>query len=240
MWSYYGAKTNIIDLYPKPVHDKIIEPFCGTARYALKYWEKDVLLVDKYEVIIKIWKWLQQCSPSDILSLPQFKVGENINNHTYDCEEQRLLTGFMVCFGGANPRHIASPRVRDRPNHMPNRLRFIAENLFKIKHWTVELGSFENITNQSATWFIDPPYQIGGHVYPCSNKKIDFNFLSGWCMGRNGQVIVCESSKAKWLPFVPLITHSTLSGNYKEAVWTNYHTHYNNLQLSIDMEVNNA
>jgi hypothetical protein len=26
MWSYYGAKTNIIDYYPVPKHNKIIEP----------------------------------------------------------------------------------------------------------------------------------------------------------------------------------------------------------------------
>ena len=66
MWSYYGAKTNVIDHYPPPKCDKIIEPFAGTARYALKYFDREVLLVDKYDVIVKIWKWLQLCSPSDI------------------------------------------------------------------------------------------------------------------------------------------------------------------------------
>ncbi len=59
MWSYYGAKTSIVDYYPKPKFDKIIEPFAGTARYALKYFDRDVLLVDKYDVIVKIWRWLQ-------------------------------------------------------------------------------------------------------------------------------------------------------------------------------------
>lgn len=54
MWSYYGAKTNVINFYPRPKHDKIIEPFAGTARYALKYFDRDILLVDKYEVITKI------------------------------------------------------------------------------------------------------------------------------------------------------------------------------------------
>lgn len=233
MWSYYGAKTNIIDLYPKPIHDKIIEPFAGTARYALKYFEKDVLLVDKYEVIAKIWKWLQKCSPNDILTLPTFKVGENINSFKYDCDEQRMLIGFMVCFGGANPRHVASPRVRDRPNHMPNRIKFIAENLFKIRHWNIVHGSYEDIENQVASWFIDPPYQVGGHVYNQSNKNLDFDSLSQWCKSRHGQVIVCESAKAKWLPFVPLGQQNNLSGNYKESIWTNYHTHLNNIQQKL-------
>ena len=70
MWSYYGSKANIVHAYPKPVFDKIIEPFAGSARYALRHFEKDVLLVDKYEVIVKIWKWLQTCSEGDILGLP--------------------------------------------------------------------------------------------------------------------------------------------------------------------------
>lgn len=235
MWSYYGSKTNIVDLYPAPIHDKVIEPFAGTARYALKYFERDVLLVDKYDVIVKIWKWLQLCSPADILSLPTFTVGENINDFKYDCEEQRLLIGFMVCFGGANSRNIASPRVRDRPNHMPNRIKFIANNLFKIKHWEIRGGSYEEIQNMPATWFIDPPYQIGGHVYNHSNKKIDFEKLADWCIERLGQTIVCEGSEARWLPFVPLTVQNNLSGAYKEAIWTNYHTHYNNIQQKLEL-----
>lgn len=65
MWSYYGSKSKIIDVYPPPEYDKIIEPFCGTARYALKYWDREVLLVDKYDVIVKIWHYLQQAGERD-------------------------------------------------------------------------------------------------------------------------------------------------------------------------------
>ncbi len=50
-----------MNLYPPPKFDKIIEPFAGSARYSLKYWQKDVTLIDKYEVIVRTWKWLQQC-----------------------------------------------------------------------------------------------------------------------------------------------------------------------------------
>lgn len=32
MFSYYGAKTKIVDYYPKPLFDKIVEPFAGSAR----------------------------------------------------------------------------------------------------------------------------------------------------------------------------------------------------------------
>ncbi len=54
MFSYYGSKSKVVDLYPSPKFGKIIEPFAGSARYSLKYFDRDVLLVDKWEVIIKI------------------------------------------------------------------------------------------------------------------------------------------------------------------------------------------
>ena len=75
MWGYYGSKSKIVNYYPKPIYDTIIEPFAGTAQYSLKYFDKDVILVDKYDVIVRLWKWLQQCSPKDILSLPRLSCG---------------------------------------------------------------------------------------------------------------------------------------------------------------------
>jgi len=54
MFNYYGSKSKIIHLYPKPIFNKIIEPFAGSARYALKYFDREVLLVDKYEAVVRI------------------------------------------------------------------------------------------------------------------------------------------------------------------------------------------
>ena len=67
MWSYYGSKSKIINCYPPPKHDMIIEPFAGSARYSLKYWNNVVILVEKYDLIVKLWKWLQQAQKEDIL-----------------------------------------------------------------------------------------------------------------------------------------------------------------------------
>lgn len=224
MWSYYGAKTNVIKHYPKPIYDKIIEPFAGTARYALEYFDLDVTLVDKYDVIVKIWKWLQQCSPSDILSLPRFQSGDNINSVKYDCEEARLLTGFLVGFGFTSPRDTATPRLRNRPGAQNYTIKKIASQIWKIKHWKIIHGSYEEIENDHVTWFIDPPYQFGGHCYVKNNKTIDYKHLSDWSMERQGQVIVCENQKATWLPFVPFITQNVLSGKNQECIWTNFDT----------------
>ena len=63
------------------------------------------------------------------------------------------------------------------------------------------MGSYNDIDNQDATWFIDPPYFNGGQHYPFSNKDLDFNELGNWCKERIGEVIVCENDNATWLPF---------------------------------------
>lgn len=233
MWSYYGSKTNIVDAYPKPIHVKIIEPFAGTARYALKYFDRDILLVDKYDVIVKIWKWLQKCSEKDVLSMPRFAAGDNINHHTYVCEEERFLTGFLVGFGSTGPRKTATPRLRNRPTQQDYTIKQIAAQLWKIRNWKIELGSYENIQNEIATWFIDPPYQVGGHCYKMSNKKIDFSQLAGWCQDRQGQIMVCENSKAKWMDFKPLIQQKNLSGKNQESIWTNTRVSHQGIQLSL-------
>ena len=232
MWSYYGSKSMLVDLYPKPLCDKIIEPFAGTARYALKYWDKDVLLVDKYNVVIKIWKWLQECSPKDILSLPQLKKGQ-------DLRELKLTEGellFLQMNAGISnfaPRNKVSAFSAEQ-NGRKNKYKQVANNLHKIRHWKIIHGDYLDIQNETATWFIDPPYQFGGSAYV--ENKINFDFLSEWSRERLGQTIVCENTKADWLPFVPIKKIRSISSNpTTEAIWTNYHTHFNNVQQKFEL-----
>ena len=235
MWSYYGAKTNIVNWYPKPRHNKIIEPFAGSARYSLKWFENDIILVDKYETIINLWKWLQKCSVGDIRKLPHFiKPGQSLDEFTFDCEEAKSLMGFIVGYGMERPLKTASvKRMTERPNHVNYSLNRIENNLFKIKHWNIELGEYNEIKNQKATWFIDPPYQFGGHSYVHNNKKIDFKYLGDWCKFRTGQVIVCENMKADWMDFKPMVQHRGSKGNQKEAIWSNHKTNFDTIQQSI-------
>lgn len=100
MFSYYGSKSKIVHLYPKPRHSVIIEPFAGSARYALKYFDRDVILIDKYSVIIEIWKFLQLASEKDILGLPILKCGENLRDFNLSDLERKFL-GFNVSGGVA-------------------------------------------------------------------------------------------------------------------------------------------
>lgn len=234
MWSYYGSKTNVVKLYPKPIYDHIIEPFAGAGKYALRYFDRSVTLVDKYPDIITIWEYLKSASEKDILTLPKVERGQTLNDFNFDCDGAKLLMGFVIAKGGQSPRITPSPNATiARPNTINFSLKKIASQLFKIRHWNFICGSYEDIQNQKATWYIDPPYQFGGHVYVKSNKDIDFTSLAKWCKSRNGQIIVCENSKADWLPFIPIGDQKGIYSWQTESMWTNLETSYSKHQLSI-------
>lgn len=233
MWSYYGSKNRIAEIYPKPLHDDLIEPFAGAAYYSLKYFEKNVTLYDKNPMIISIWEYLRQASLKDITGLPILEQGFRIERDQFDCDGQFYLMKFLIvqaAFGGNN---IVSKWGAMR---LEQNIKRVAKNLYKIKHWNFFTGSYEKIPNKYATWFIDAPYQEGGHKYPMSNRRIDFNHLAFWSKEREGQVIVCENTNASWLPFIPILKIQGVKKQTTEAIWTNYPTHFDNLQLKLKME----
>ena len=221
MFSYYGSKSKIVHLYPRPRHNLIIEPFAGSARYALRYFDRDVILIDKCQFIIDIWHYLQSASAKDILALPELKPGDNLKNFNLS-KGEKLLLGFLVQRGVARPG-LTYSGWRDT-NHSPtvaDDLQRIAANLFKIKHWQIKLGDYTSAPSAEATWFIDPPYFVGGHKYKYSNKDLDFEALSCWVKSRKGQVIVCENASAEWMPFLGLTQMQGLRNPSSEVFWTN-------------------
>jgi len=218
MFSYYGSKSRIVHLYPAPLHEKIIEPFAGSARYSLKYYDHDVTLVDKYEVIVRVWLWLQKCSVQDILGLPELKKGLDLRDLNIS-EDERLFLGLCCGIAATVPRNKVSPFAAEQ-NSRKNRWKRIADQLHKIRHWTIIHGDYQDIKNENATWFIDPPYQYGGSAY--KENKVDFKSLGEWCQTRNGQVMVCENMRSDWMPFQPLSEMRGANQKFQtEAIWTN-------------------
>lgn len=233
MFSYYGSKSKIVQYYPRPTtHDKIIEPFAGSARYSLRYWEKDILLVDKYKVIVDIWHYLQEASEKDILGLPRLKYNEDLRDFNLsEIEINFLLYNYQQ--GTVGGYKCSKWGERDGYENILK----ISKNLYKIKHWKIIQGSYEDLENENATWFIDPPYFRGGHKYKESNKKINFQELSNWCKSRNGQVIVCENTDAKWMEFKPIININGVNNTKStEAIWTNFPTQYDSIQMEFFKE----
>jgi len=223
MFSYYGSKSKIVHLYPTPKFDKIIEPFAGSARYSLRFWQKDILLVDKYPVIVDVWNYLKNASEKDILGLPKLKRGEKFKENTELSEIEKKFYGFITQAGSTGERYSVGTMQGVNVEHD---LKRIAKQLFKIRHWNIKLADYNELENEKATWFIDAPYQFGGHEYKYSNKKIDFNELGEWCKQRDGQVIVCENTKAKWLNFKPVVKMQGTIFKTTEAIWSNVATDF--------------
>ena len=228
MFSYYGSKSKVVDFYPPPKYRKLIEPFAGSARYSLKYFDRDVMLVDKYEIVVNVWKWLQLCSKQDILGLPKMKSGDNVNDFQIS-EVEKQFVGFLICRGMESPRENVSSFVGDITEALKN----IANQIHKIKHWEIKLGSYTEIENIEATWFIDPPYQFEGEHYVENSKNLNFSELADWCKSRNGQTIVCENTKATWLPFLPMREMNGSQHKTVEAIWSNHKTNYDHVQQSL-------
>lgn len=223
MWSYYGSKNKLVKYYPAPKFKTIIEPFAGSAWYSLKYPDHDVILCEKYKVVYDIWKWLiTEATTQEILKYVDFTVGQNISNLPIR-EEHKNLIGFCLNRGSVSPKRIVqkwSCQVASKPDWASTTnfaLNRVAKLLPKIKHWKVIYGSYSELPNQEATWFIDPPYQNGGQHYIVND--INYDDLAKYCKTRQGQVIVCERTNANWLDFKPLISVYGQRHNTQEGIF---------------------
>lgn len=217
MFSYYGTKKRLAKYYPAPKYKMIIEPFCGAAQYSLygDNWKNEVTLYDSYKVVTDVWLYLIQADKRDILALPDVEVGMNLNDIKSLTDVERNLIGFYINTASAMPKKTVMKRS------IWNKAKLdIANNLYKIYHWTVSNKDYRDIPNgMECTWFIDPPYQFGGQWYRDSNSKINYWDLSEWCKSREGQVIVCENTKATWLDFKPLVNLNGQLHKTTEAIW---------------------
>lgn len=69
-FTFYGAKWRSAPHYPTPTHGTIIEPFAGSAGYAVRWADRRVVLVDADPVIAGLWTYLTRVSAAEIRSLP--------------------------------------------------------------------------------------------------------------------------------------------------------------------------
>ena len=221
MFPYFGSKQNLVDYYPPPSCDKIIEPFAGSARYALTYWERDVTLIDRSDMIIGIWRYLKQATVHDILAMKKIQNEHDYLNSGLISKEERDLLGFVLSrMTSAHPKRCVSKiSMAERPNKINYRLNFIAKNLDKVRHWNLIEGDYTDAPNCKATWFVDPPYQLQGKHYKF--KKVDYGELAAWCYGRSGQVIVCEQLGADWMPFKHLAIQRGSRKTTTDVMYTN-------------------
>ena len=212
---YYGGKWKIAPRYPTPGHDTIVEPFAGAAGYSTRYHDRKVILFDKSPYVVGVWNFLIKSSEKCILSLPDIPPSGDLSDLVV-CQEARWLIGYWTGAGDAHPRQRISSSWFRRDRRAPrgywcDRVRQrLANQVRYIRHWAIKEASYLDAPNMNATWFIDPPYARSGKRYLFASS-IDYAHLAHWSRERRGTSIVCEQVGADWLPFVPLVTTSSVA-----------------------------
>ena len=212
MFYYYGRKKQIAKHYPKPNYDTIIEPFAGAAAYSMfeDNWKKNVILIEKDEKVAQIWDWLiNNATLEEIKQLPDLKVGEKSSEFLHIVHAATKMAFHF--------KTIKVTPVLERNWEISRRV--FAENLYKIKHWSIINGDYTEAPNIEATWFIDPLYKgDGGMGYRYSSKLLNYENLANWSLDRKGEIIFCEGHLGDYLPFKSLINLKGIAGKVSKEV----------------------
>jgi hypothetical protein len=226
-WRYYGGKWRAAPRYPAPRHRTIVEPFAGSAGYALRYHALDVVLVERYAVVAEMWRWLVGASASEVRAIPE--VDHVAALPDWVPAGARHLVGFSMSSAVASPRStlsVGKRRLREQGRSMEGWNAALRERVARqvgaIRHWKVIEGDYTESPDVEATWFVDPPYSnaAGSHYV---HSAVDYPGLGAWCRARRGQVIACENAGATWLPFRPfaVLKAGPNSAGSHEVVWIN-------------------
>jgi hypothetical protein len=230
-FSFFGAKQRSSGHYPEPQYDTIIESFAGSAGYSHRYYNRNIILIEKDPIIASVWRFLISANRNDILQLPLLKENQSIDNLDI-VQEAKWLIGFKINAGGSIIRkRLTAWGKQNKSAQFWNVLgrERLAENVEKIDHWKIIEGDYSCAPAIEATWFIDPPYQKAGMGYRYSSRDIDYEYLSKWCESRKGQTMVCENLGAKWLQFKLLYECSGLCKRSAEVLWYKSDKKENNL-----------
>jgi hypothetical protein len=218
-FTYYGGKYRIAKYYPPPNHDRIIEPFAGSAGFSTRFPEKEIILCDLNPKVCGVWQYLIKVKASEILKLPE--AIEDVRNLKIP-QEAKWLIGFWLNKGTTHPCCTPSKRMREglRPNSYWGSVikQRIANQVQYIRHWKIFNKSYTELDNLGGYWFVDAPYNsIPGQKYVYN--KVDYAHLSEWAKTRNGQAVVCEMEGANWMNFEPLVKAKSSKGYNLEVVW---------------------
>lgn len=220
---YYGSKWRLAPRYPAPRHRRLVEPFAGSAGYAVFHHAHEVELYDLNPAVVGVWQYLLRVSERELRRLPD-RV-ERVDVMPLP-QEARWLIGFWANTAQVYPARAPSSWARSGrwPGkfwgaHVRDRL---AMQLRFIRHWKVFHRSWEEISLGSATWFVDPPYRglQGDHYRAFRLGEDTYPRIARWCSTLPGQVLVCESAGASWLPFRFFADAAALRGRSAEALWT--------------------
>lgn len=232
MFYYYGAKRVLAPHYPRPRYRTVVEPFAGSAQYAVRCLidgsADRVILRDRDPRVVEMWTRLLAMTPAEVRALPPLVVGESTTDPLV------MVTAASNSWGSAKQMTVTD-RMASRWTLMLN---WIADVLPCVAgRVDIALGDYTTaMQGEPATYFVDPPYQTvrladnresaggvrgKGYAKGCDSAALDFAALGAWCQSLTGHVIAVDQIGADWLPFRPLKGHRSSVGTmHLEAIWT--------------------
>jgi hypothetical protein len=216
----FGSKWRLASRYPAVKYPLIIEPFARSASFSCRMHDGRVVVLNDLDAdIMAAWQWLRAAAPSEVRGLP-VDVPEGTDIRTLGLPRGAAVLMRLWQRVGRNDCWATSSWNNTPMQWSHATLDSIAGALAEIREWVLICGDYRDLPNTPATWFIDPPYQAQGKVYP--HWAVDYVELADWCRSRKGQVIVCEQAGADWLPFTPLANMGRLAnrtGARHEVYW---------------------
>lgn len=107
LFPYLGSKSRSIGEYPPPRNEVVVEPFAGSALYAHRYYDRQVVLVERDPKVAAVWRWLlhPKTTPALVRCMPVFEPGERISPRMKRWPDgARWLVGFWAFRGMAQAR----------------------------------------------------------------------------------------------------------------------------------------
>lgn len=231
MFYYYGAKRVLAPHYPRPQFRTVVEPFAGSAQYAVHCLVNGsadrAVLVDRDPRVVSMWERLLSMTPNEVLALPPLTVGEVTTDPLH------LVTAASNSWGGIKKMTISERMAGLWPTMLRRAADVLPHLTGRVDVWLGEYTEAEQ--DQPATYFVDPPYQTvrlsdglessggargKGYAKGCNSDSIDFAALGKWAQSLSGHVIAVDQMGADWLPFKPLKGHrSSIGTMHLEAIW---------------------
>jgi hypothetical protein len=138
--SYFGGKVRAASWYPAPTHATIVEPFAGGAGYSYRYYDRNIVLIEKYDVLANMLAWFVRSGAEDIPRMPLLEPGQRVSDLPNLIPEQRAFIGFWIDMGTERPKDKPTPwSERDRQANRlntwtPRNRDKLAEFAGRVKH----------------------------------------------------------------------------------------------------------
>lgn len=233
LFKWFGSKWLSAKTLPPPIHDSIIEPFAGSAGYALRHARHQVLVCETDPHVHALWTWIVREATEDAIRAIPVSVPEGTDIRTLGLSAgQALLLKTWQRTNNVGDCWTVSPWGNKPGQWTANTRARVAAEHHEVKHWRVGeldgIGTLAQPATAETTWFVDPPYQYN---YSYRQAHPDYERLARLILAQPGQRIVCEALCAKtdarpdWLPFVDFgnrITSRRKAENHhhsRELIW---------------------